>query len=407
MAFTVRVRDFQAIKDVTLRVSGLTVVTGTNNSGKTSLMRAVRGVFTNPPAGPLVRLGSAYLSVDLTFDDGHTLTWEKGHEKPGGKGKAINRYTIDGKTLEGVGRGVPSEIEALGVRGITAGSEETWPQIARQFDGNLFLVDRPGSVVAEALSDVERVGKLSDALRASESDRRAVVSEVKIRRADCVRLHDRLKQFGSPDSPGGFDEVLDQIKRASQTHVADLDATALKLAALRELAARLEKAREQVAGLAGFSANTTPLGPTSEAAAWREVSGLAARLGTALKASQDYKLHVTVPSLDVPCFLSNLRELDNLQRLKAAKKAAEAKTVLLAPSDLADLLGFGSDKLTRYSKGAAILRVWSDRYSKSLSEIVSLNHSLGVAHADLTLTVQAAHEALHDMGNCPTCGGVT
>jgi energy-coupling factor transporter ATP-binding protein EcfA2 len=148
MAVTVRVKNFQSIKDAELKISGLTVITGPNNSGKTAFLRAIRGLFTNAPSGPLVRQGEQNLSVYMMFDDGNSVFWEKGK---------VNQYTVNGKTLSSVGRGVPPEVEALGVREISAGSEKIWPQVARQFDGTLFLVDRPGATMAEALSDVERV----------------------------------------------------------------------------------------------------------------------------------------------------------------------------------------------------------------------------------------------------------
>ena len=83
MAVQVRLKNFQSIEDASLRVEGLTVITGTNHSGKTAVMRAIRGLFTNAPAGPLVRHGAAHLTVALTFDDGTEVVWEKGWEKPG------------------------------------------------------------------------------------------------------------------------------------------------------------------------------------------------------------------------------------------------------------------------------------------------------------------------------------
>lgn len=206
MAVQVRVRNFQSIEDASVVIDGLTVVTGANHSGKTAFMRAIRGVFTNAPPGPLVRHGCAHLSVTLTFDDGTSVLWEKGWEKPGRKGKTVNRYTINGKQIAAVGRGVPPEVEALGVREISAASDRVWPQIAQQFDGTLFLVNRPGSAIAEALSDVKRVGALSTALKASEKDRRAANAELKIRRKDIEVNRVSVERFD------GLDPVAQQIR---------------------------------------------------------------------------------------------------------------------------------------------------------------------------------------------------
>ena len=206
----VRVKNFQSIKDAEVVVDGLTVITGPNNSGKTSFMRAVKGVFTNASPGPLVRRGEPFLSVEIEFVGGDRVLWEKGSEKPYGKGKNINRYVVNGVPISNVGRGVPPEVEALGVREIRASSDRIWPQIAPQFSGTLFLVDRPGSSIAEALADVERVGRLSDALRLSEKDRRTTTSELKVRRKDLAKAEVLVSSYEGLDGVTSQFEVISQ-----------------------------------------------------------------------------------------------------------------------------------------------------------------------------------------------------
>ena len=226
MAVEVRIKNFQSIEEATLVVDGLTVITGTNNSGKTSAVRAIKGVFTNPPAGALVRHGCAYLSVTLIFDDGTTVTWEKGWEKPNQKGKTVNRYVLNGKELAGVGGGVPPEIEDLGVKEVRAGSDRIWPQIADQFDGSLFLVNRPGSSTAEALSDVERVGSLTAALKASEKDKRSVDSELKVRRGDIVDQTEELSRYEGLEEVGELVEALssmDDLVKSQESNILSME----------------------------------------------------------------------------------------------------------------------------------------------------------------------------------------
>lgn len=246
MAIEVRIQNFQSIEDATLVVDGLTVVTGPNNSGKTAVMRAVGGVFTNPPAAPLVRHGAAYLSVTLTFDDGTTVTWEKGWEKSGQKGSKVNRYYLNGKELQSVGRGCPPEVEALGVRPISAGSEKIWPQVAKQFEGTLFLVNKSGALLAEALSDVERVGKLTKALRLSEKDRRAASSELKVRRKDVTALEVEVQKWDGLDQVEAAVEALAPLK-------ASAEGTASDLSEARSLQQSLAAAQAEADKYGGFS----------------------------------------------------------------------------------------------------------------------------------------------------------
>lgn len=206
----VRVRNFQSLKDVTLDIQGLTVVTGPNNSGKSALMRAIRGVFENSPSNALVRYGEKSLTVDLTFNDGQTVTWEKGPK--------TNDYTINGYKLQTVGRGVPTELEDLGVKGITCSNTVLWPQIARQFQGTLFLVNQTGAILGEALSDVDKVGKLNKALRLGEKDKRSVSGELKVRRKDLKTSEERLSFYD------GFEqlEVLQQDLQVKKDLVENL-----------------------------------------------------------------------------------------------------------------------------------------------------------------------------------------
>jgi energy-coupling factor transporter ATP-binding protein EcfA2 len=242
----IRVRNFQSIKDAEVVVDGLTVITGPNNSGKTSFMRAVRGVFTNASAGPLVRKGEGHLSVSLEFDCGDTVTWEKGTEKPFGKGKSVNRYEVNGVTIQNVGRGVPPEVEALGVREISASSDKIWPQIAQQFSGTLFLVDRPGSAIAEALADVERVGRLTDALRLSEKDRRSTTSELKVRRKDLDKAQVQASSYQ------GLEAISARFEGLGKEHL-NLTASHRKVEIVRELSGRLKKAVDLYTPLEKFS----------------------------------------------------------------------------------------------------------------------------------------------------------
>lgn len=384
MPFTVRVRNFQSIKDATLHVAGLTVITGPNNSGKTSVLRAIRGAFVNAPVGPLVRQGEGCLTVDLSFEDGQTVTWEKGHEKPDGKGKAVNRYTVNGKVLDGVGRGAPPEVETLGVREISGG---LWPQIAKQFDGTLFLVDKPGSVVAEALSDVERVGKLSDALRASESDRRQLAAEIKIRRADESILQDRLRQFD------GFDPVLKDMDSLS---LNALRAQADLLACLKGLATKLRIARENLARYDRSSDVSIPTDTLSgQFEALTDAQALRDRLESTRKESQGYNLHVKAPffAFDV----SGLVGLQRLVRLRdaALKNAAWPKSFPPVPD---------FDKLDRYGRGIAKVRDWQGRREGLNQEIRVIDVTLAQTRVLYESAMHEAHSALHEIGHCPTCG---
>ncbi len=192
-----KIRNFQSIESMDFTIQGLTVVTGQNNSGKSAIIRAIRGLFQNSrSAKQFVRHGTPQADVLLDLGDS-TVRWEKSDK--------VNRYTVNGKVLDKVGSGVPPEVLDLGVQPVRVGDLTLWPQIADQFTGQVFLIDQPGSVIAEAISDTERVSKLNSALRSAESDRRSVLQTLKIRQSDLERADKRLTQFA------GLDTVLEQV----------------------------------------------------------------------------------------------------------------------------------------------------------------------------------------------------
>lgn len=357
MAVQVRVRDFQSIEDASVTIDGLTVVTGANHSGKTAFMRAIRGVFTNAPPGPLVRHGCAHLSVSLVFDDGTSVLWEKGWEKPGRKGKTINRYTVNGKQIATVGRGVPPEVEGLGVREISAASDRVWPQIAQQFDGTLFLVNRPGSAIAEALSDVKRVGALSAALKASEKDRRSCNSTLKVRREDI------------------------EVHKVAAERFDGLDPVAAQVRLLADDLANIQAKEEEI----------------------NEITRLRERLESATRAAQvlDAFASVSIPDTKAPKIKQAITKVSEYAaRLHTAREAHRK------------LQGFGEIPLPE-SAGAVAAKKQHAEVADLCHRLATATGNVGSLESTLTSTASQLAEAeaevkrlLGDRGECPTCNTI-
>jgi DNA repair exonuclease SbcCD ATPase subunit len=399
MAVKVRVQNFQSIEDVTVVIDGLTVITGTNNSGKTAFMRAVRGVFTNSPAGPLVRHGCAHLTVTLTFADGTEIIWEKGWEKPGQKGKTVNRYTLNGKRLSGVGRGVPPEIESLGVREIQAASDRVWPQIADQFTGSLFLVNRPGSAIAEALSDVERVGKLSSALKASEKDRRSANDELKIRRKDVATHEKSVAVFD------GLDTVAAQVRGLADTR-DEITKLLLKQNVLTELRTRLQTTRDNAETLAGFDPDVIPDSARAEklAKAVVKVTGFRDQYGHAKEevATLAGFTSVSVPDAsEVQGQQTRLEEIRNLDR-----KRRRLQDAVQTYSGLGDLDFPDTAKIVKIQ--ACIDKVRTLRRRRLSANTDFTTASTEAKHNAKMLAEAEANviQLLGDRGLCPTCNTI-
>lgn len=399
MPFTVRIQNFQSIEDATIVVDGLTVITGPNNSGKTAAMRAVKGVFTNPPAGPLVRNGCNFLIVTIVFGDGSTIVWEKGWEKPDQKGKAINQYTINGKRIETVGRGVPPEIESFGVREIQAASDKIWPQIADQFDGTLFLVNRPGSSIAEALSDVERVGKLSTALKASEKDRRSVQSELKIRRKDLEQSKTALEKYD------GLGFVSDQIKSLSKFQDV-IDSQGSRIIEVSALKSKYDSALGKSNYLSGFDPGVVPSLDRVE------------KLKKAVDKVSEYHKKFNSAKLTV----GKLSGFDSVS-LPNSDESTRLKDELKSVSDLNNKLIKSTNDYSRYSSFSApdlpeassatatrqsitSLQLLIERYNKASKDCSDLEKSLRSLATSVSEAEDQVVILLGDRGLCPTCNTV-
>jgi exonuclease SbcC len=384
------VQNFQSIRDQTVTIAGFTVITGPNNCGKTALLRAIQGVFINASAGPLVRHGASHLTVDIDFGDGTRIRWEKGEK--------INRYTLNGKVLDNVGRGVPPEVAALGLSEIKAGSDRLWPNFAQQFGGVLFLVDRPGSVVAEALSDVDKVGRLTDALRAAESDKRSATADLKIRRKDVQDAQSDLLRYT------GLEEVEALVDK-SETSAKVVHSLEDDLAKAKDLSARLGSARTTVDRLKPVKNIYVPA--SSEAETARASLGASLDLRVRLEAARKgVRLFtpisaITVPANPIPitALRDDLRATTGLRdRLSSARRVVGS----LSPVD-GVALPSGFKAVAQQGIDLRDIRSLRDRLAQARKDLGTLSGEIETKQREADAAEQAVHELLGEHGECPIC----
>jgi AAA15 family ATPase/GTPase len=71
--------------------TGLTVLVGPNNCGKSAVVFALETVCNNASGGYMVRHDEKEASVTVETDDGHTLLWKR-------RGNTVS-YVIDGREM--------------------------------------------------------------------------------------------------------------------------------------------------------------------------------------------------------------------------------------------------------------------------------------------------------------------
>lgn len=424
MSVRIRVRNFQSIEDAEIEVSGFTVVTGQNNSGKTAIMRAVRGVFENTGGDAFVRNGTDAFAVHLDFGDA-AVTWTKGP-------KVKPTYVVGGKTIN-PGRAVPDEVRSIGVAPVQAGSGEVWPQVAPQFTGQVFLLDMPGSAVAEVVSDVARVSKLTEALRYADSDKRAANAELKLRRRDRDDARVEVARFD------GLDAAADVCSSAADA-MAEVLRVGADLAAARALAARVAAARRSVHALDGIRSVVVPdtahVAPTvdhvraarrlqegvrrlravvasmpmvprvpdvrdasSASAAVRDAARLRDRVRAARRIVASLPSGVVVPAVgqapDVGQTLAAAHALS--RRIRAARLTVDryngASVTLPDPS-----------RAHKIASALPLIVGMSGRVSAARAALSALEDRLVAGQSELAAAQDHLNDVIRDVGVCPTCG---
>jgi len=166
----VRIVNFQSHADTTITLtSGVNVIVGPSDQGKSAVIRALLWVIQNKPDGlgfvshwNMTDKGvlKAPTSVELEFD---------GHKIVRYRDRVANRYLVDGKVLEAVGRDVPEEIERLiDIKDIN---------IQRQLDSHFLLSDSAGEV-ARILNRTIRLDDIDKLLALVEQKRRATKNTI-------------------------------------------------------------------------------------------------------------------------------------------------------------------------------------------------------------------------------------
>lgn len=397
MPVKIRIRNFQSIKDATLVVDRLTTITGPNNSGKSAAFRAARAPFVNLKGHKFVRHGADKAIVEIDFGDGHTLYWEKGE-------KAKPMYRIDGGQPVYPGNAVPAELAALGVMPITVGAGDIWPQVAPQVDGQVFLLNQPGSLLAEIVADVDRVGQLNRALASAEKDKRSATAELKVRRVDEARQTKEVEAFN------GLDAALDRVAAAEQ-RLVQVGKVAKAIEGTTALRDRLAQARGTVASLAGIEQVALPqddlLAPIlDDQNRLALLNGLRDRLA-ASRATVGSLLGIEDIALPGEAEFAELRSRESeraaLNGLHDRLVKARAEVERLGGIE-ALAVAVDTALVEKVKAATAVLDGLKARWTAVREQVARTEDELAQAEANAEAAAQEARAILGDLRECPTCG---
>lgn len=215
----VEIKNFQSITHQVIDVDGFSALAGRSNIGKSAVIRAIKAALTGSPADNYVRHSiscprvikgakscKCFCSVHIKAE-GLDLLWEKGD--------AVNRYVHNGTEHTVVGRGTPDFLTP-GFSPVKLGEKEKGLlQVSDQFKP-IFILDKPGTVAADILSDVAKLDQINVAIRLAEKDRKEARATRKVREKDIEDLSEALEGYEGLDGVAGqasdVEEVYQQVE---------------------------------------------------------------------------------------------------------------------------------------------------------------------------------------------------
>jgi len=154
--------NFQIHKYVDIHFhSGVNIITGASEAGKSSIMRMIRWVTLNRPLGKsIVKKGESNTKVKLIFDNGVIRKKRK---------KEITTYNINGTVLKAIGKDLPKE-----VMDVSLVEDKNYQQ---QHNPYFLLVKSPGEVAKE-LNDLAGISVIDKLFTAINGELRKTKAEL-------------------------------------------------------------------------------------------------------------------------------------------------------------------------------------------------------------------------------------
>lgn len=379
----VKIKNFQSIEDASLEIKGFTVIVGRSNIGKSAIVRSIEGALTNLGGDAFVRMGEHHTEVELETDT-LNLKWTKG----GG----LNDYEINGVEYQSVGRGSPPAVAEAGFKDVEVSRGSVSVQVASQFNP-IFLLDPSqisGSLAAEVVSDVGRLGELQEALRNAGKDKRSLENVQRVRRKDLLQVNEDLSSYDDLDSLNLLYDNLQELK-------ADIQELKEEISSYEEVKLQYEEALQALAHYEGASDVVVPDWDGDKSV--KRIEALEAFRDVYTTAVADLNTYSGVEYLALPDWEGDsiLKSLQSLGKFRTHYQAA-----LEILQNLTEIPALPREPDWESLKTQALESLIEDRdlLKRTLPELES-------EVASLDLQIQEAHEEFHDLlaqsGICPLC----
>jgi energy-coupling factor transporter ATP-binding protein EcfA2 len=234
MITRIELRNFMSHEHTVIEpASGLTVLVGPNNCGKSAVVAALQILCHNENSTYVLRHGQKECSVQITTDDGHSIQWRR---------RKSPSYVIDGVEFSRLNQsGLPPELhQALRLAKVDAGNDADFDvHFGTQKDPIFLLRSSSGNAArffassSDAIHLVEMQKRHKEKLAAARSE--------KVRKdAESLKLNAEIEALAPAV------EVEQRIQAAERLYT-ELCEQAARLQAAEELAGKLEAQQRELA----------------------------------------------------------------------------------------------------------------------------------------------------------------
>lgn len=189
------IENFQSHKFTVLELDkGVNVIIGPSDSGKTSIIRAIRWVMYNEPSGDyFIRKGEIEASVTLYLSNGCIV--KRGRNKNRNYYEVTDNYN-NKEHYEGFGTNVPLEVsEILGVNKVQLSENYNLAlNISEQLDNPFLLNDTP-TIKSNAIGKLAGADIVDDALQKLSKDIYGLKTELKYDNNELNLLNQKIENY--------------------------------------------------------------------------------------------------------------------------------------------------------------------------------------------------------------------
>lgn len=209
----IKLINVQGFHNETIYLSpGICALTGPNNHGKSTIIRAMRAVFFGEGRDGLITKGASECVVEIEFEAGRVLRWSRNPKRKPNV-EVWQLIAADGTSVveNGIvydtgGSEVPAWVSEITGIGPIEGHE---PQIIKQ-KSPIFLLDKPGSVRATVLSIGQETSHIQAMIKLQKETSTA---DRKLIREGEAEMHDVLRRISTLEQVSALSSKLDDAER--------------------------------------------------------------------------------------------------------------------------------------------------------------------------------------------------